>query len=192
MSNDTQTRYARSLPTLSTALADITLTAYQRTFALNAAVLEHLLSNGINQSQQALQESTSGQPMTGWSNPLLRSASFEQLWRYSAGMMAISQAATASLANLVTAQMRGADKEVETISKDAHQEVAEAAASAAAAAGSVMSNGLAAVSRMTEMATSAGNALGAQAQQQAEQVARGAFNGGGQRGRGGARTARHH
>jgi hypothetical protein len=185
MSNDLQTRFASSLPNLTAALADITLTALQRTFALNASMMEQMLSQGIGQSEQALERSASGEQTNPWQQALAGPAAYEQLWRYSAGMMAISQAATASLANLAAAQMRGADQEVMTLSRDAHQEVAEAAANAASAAGAVMNNGLAAVSRMTDMATRAGNSMGAQA-------AQAAATGGAQRSRGGARTSRHH
>jgi hypothetical protein len=190
MRNDTQTRYARSLPPMAAAVADITLTAAQRTFALNASLMEQWMSQGVNQSQQALNEPTNA---NGWQNPMTQPQNLEQLWRYSAAMMTIYQAAAASMANLITAQIRGADKEVESISKEVHDEVAEAAASAAAAAGSVMSNGIAAVSRMTEMATQAGTALGAEIQSQVGEAA-GAVSetAGGGRGRGQRGSSRNH
>jgi hypothetical protein len=191
MSNDTQTRFARSLPPMGAAMADIAIAAYQRTFALNASMLEHWLANGANQSQQAMHDPA--QPMA-WQSPFTQSSTYEQLWRYQTGMMAIVQNATAAMANLITAQMRGADREVETISKAVHHDVAEAAASAAAAAGSAMSNGLSAVSRMAEMTTQAGNAAGAKVQERVEQAAKAAFNGGGGRNAraAGGRNARHH
>jgi hypothetical protein len=192
MRNDTQTRYARSFPPMTAAVADITLAACQRTFALNAAMLEQMLAQGINQSQQAVNDPRS--TMTELQNPLAQPAVLEQMWRYSAAMMAICQSATASMANLITAQMRGADKEVESLSKEAHDEVSEAAASAAAAAGSVMSNGLAAVSRMTEIATQAGSAIGAEMQSQVQEAAATvASNGSSARGRAAQRSsARDH
>jgi hypothetical protein len=174
---------------MTAALADIAIAASQRTFALNASLLEHVLSQGVNQSQQALKEPGNG---SAWPSPLAQSSTYEQIWRYQAGMMAIYQSATASVTNLLTAQMRGADREVEMISKTAHHDVVEAAASAAAAAGAAMSNGLAAVSRMADMGTQATNTVGAQLQERAGQVAKAAFSGGSRARSTSGSKARHH
>jgi hypothetical protein len=160
MRNDTQTRYARGLPSMATAVADITLAACQRAFALNAAMMEQLLAQGVDRSQDAMTDS----PGTSnpWTSPLPQSAQVEQMLRYGAAMMAIGQTTSAAMANLITAQLRGADQEVEMISRAAHDDAAEAASSAAAAAGSVMSTGISAVSRLTDLAAQTGATVGEQ------------------------------
>jgi hypothetical protein len=161
MRNETENPFARSLPPMSAAMADIMIAATQRTFALNAAMLREVVSRGADSSQEAA--SSPREALSAWPATLSQPVTAEQMWRYGASMLTICQWATASVAQLLGAQGRGADDEIEAISRQVRDEVADATASAAAVAGSVMSDGLAAVTRIAETSAQAGAAAGAEA-----------------------------
>jgi hypothetical protein len=177
-------------PMAAAAAADIVTAACQRSFALQAELLDQVVSRGLEQSRQAIADPRgAGTALPGaWlqSNPL------EPVWRCGVGMMTVYQNAAASLVTLMTAQLRGADEELESLSRDAHDDVERASATAAAAAGTAMSHGLAAVGRIGEVgAQQAGEVLEATieaTQQQAHAVRAAAAAGNGRAARTNARA----
>jgi hypothetical protein len=180
MRNETQIPFARNLPPMSAAMADIMIAATQRTFALNAAMLREVVSRGADASQEAADPPRDA--MSAWPGTMSQPVTAEQVWRYGASMLTICQWATASVAQLLGAQGRGADDEVEAISRQVRDEVANATASAAAVAGSMMTDGLAAVTRAAETSAQAGTVAGAEARglvEDAVEAATGSSGGGG-------------
>jgi hypothetical protein len=136
-------------PTASAAAADILIAACQRSFALQAEMFDEVVNRSLEQSRQAIADPrAAGAALQGaWMQP---NAVIEPVWRCGVGLMTVCQNAAAAMVTLVTAQLRGADEEIENLSRDAHHEVERTAATAAAAAGAAMSHGLAAAGRIGE------------------------------------------
>jgi hypothetical protein len=148
-------------PTASAAAADIMIAACQRSFALQAEMFDEVVNRGLDQSRNVIADPRSaGSALQGaWLQP---AAAMEPVWRCGVGLMTVYQNAAAAMVTLMTAQLRGADEEIENLSRDAHREVERASATAAAAAGAAMSHGLAAVGRIGEQGMQqAGEAISA-------------------------------
>jgi hypothetical protein len=179
MRNEPEIPFARSFAPTSAAMADIMIAAVQRTFALNAAMMREIVSRGGDSSHEAANAPRAA--VAAWPGTLSQPVTVEQMWRYGASVLTICQWATASVAQLLGAQGRGAEDAVEAIARQVRDEVADATASAAAVAGSVMSDGLAAVTSIAETSAQAGTVAGAEARGFVEDVVEAATgsNGGG-------------
>jgi len=170
MTQDTHTTSTALSPIAANAAAEIMLTACQRAFALHTTFADQMVNDGLEQSRQALADPRSlGAALQG---AVARPTIAEPLWRYTAGMMAVYQSAAASLITLLTAQMRGAGSEVESISRTAHDEAEHASASAAEAASTAMTHGIEAMSRLGGLAAQAGQSLGSAFAEPVAQAAR--------------------
>jgi hypothetical protein len=80
---------------------------------------------------------------------------FEPTWHYMVGLMSLGRTTGDSLVTLMSSQMRGAQDEVDALSRDAHENAVQAAQTAASAAVAAMTCCAQAVSHLSERATQA-------------------------------------
>ncbi|MCX7227663.1 MAG: hypothetical protein NTW15_01370 [Burkholderiales bacterium] len=139
---------AFAMPAAASAIADIVLAACQRSMSLHAQLVDHMVGVGIEHSRQAFSD-----PRAALRDAMLTTSAMEPVWRYAMGLAGIGQTAVSSVTTLVTAQMRGADAEVESLSRQAREEAARSTEQAAGAAQTAMSHGLAALGRLAQTAT---------------------------------------
>jgi hypothetical protein len=85
----------------------------------------------------------------------MRTTLFEPTWHYMVGLMSLSRSTGNSLVTLMSSQMRGAQDEVDSLSREAHEEAVDAARTAASAAVAAMSSCAQAVSQLGERASQA-------------------------------------
>jgi hypothetical protein len=176
-------------PLTTTAASDIMVAACQRSLALHAELLDQLVSRSLDHTRQS-GEASESQPGLGamkqWmSADAMRTCVVEPMWRYMIGMMSLSRNASTTMTSLVSAQMRGSQEEMHSLSQVAHDDAERAAVDAAAATGSAMSCCMNAVGKLGEIA--AHNAASAAAT--ATAAGHEPDNGGGPR-RGGAHPGR--
>lgn len=178
-------------PLTTTAASDIMVAACQRSLALHAELLDQLVSRTLDQTRQAgaAGESKPGlNAMGNWmSADAMRTCVVEPMWRYMIGMMSLGRNASTTMTSLVTAQMRGSQEEMHSLSQVAHDDAERAAVDAATATGSAMSCCMNAVGKLGEIA--AHNAASAAAAAAAGAAGHEAGNGGAPR-RGGAHSGR--
>ena len=143
-------------PLSTTAASDIMVAACQRSLALHAELLDQLVSRTLDHTRQAgdASESRSGLGgMRNWmSTDAMRTCVAEPMWRYMIGMMSLSRNASTTMTSLLTAQMRGSEDEVHSLSQVAHDDAERAAVDAATATGSAMSCCMNAVGKLGEIA----------------------------------------
>ncbi|RPH43212.1 MAG: hypothetical protein EHM87_14400 [Burkholderiales bacterium] len=132
----------------ASAVTDIVVAACQRSMSLHAQLVDQLVGVGLEQSRHALSD-----PRGALRDAMLATSSMEPVWRYAMGMAGIGQSAATSVATLLTAQMRGAEAEVASLSRIARNDAARCTADAAGAAQTAMSRGMAALGRLAETAT---------------------------------------
>jgi hypothetical protein len=165
---DLPTRMAS--PKAAVAAADVMVAACQRSFTLQAELMDRMVEHVLEQSRRTVADP--GSALSILPSAWLQPTATEPLWRYAAGMMAVCQNATASLVTIATAQVRGADDEIDMLTRDAHEDLSRSAVTAAEAAGTTMNNGLAAFGRLGELAATAGNAVNAEFQHAQAQASR--------------------
>jgi hypothetical protein len=173
----------RSAPPLGSALANIAAAAHQRAFALNLSTVEQMMSRGV----QRADDNASGADATtraiqAFAPPLFTSQPLaEPAFRYAAEMLRIYQNAASAMAELLTAQTRGEQRQIEALTEEARHQVDEAATTAVTAAQSVINTGMEVVNRVTHAAAQAGQSLGMQAVTQPEETGRAAVHPNGRR-----------
>jgi len=143
-------------PLTTTAASDIMVATCQRSLALHAELLDQMVSRSLDHTRQAGEagESKAGLGgMRNWmSTDAMRTCVAEPMWRYMIGMMSLSRNASTTMTSLLTAQMRGSEDEVHSLSQVAHDDAERAAVDAATATGSAMSCCMNAVGKLGEIA----------------------------------------
>jgi hypothetical protein len=151
MTTSTDTRslpVAFPVPAAASAISDIVLAACQRSMSLHAQLVDQMVGIGLEHSRHAFSD-----PRSALRDAVLTTSAMEPVWRYAMGLAGIGQTAVSSVATLVTAQLRGADAEVESLSRQAREEAARCTEQAAGATQTAMSHGLAALGRLAQTAT---------------------------------------
>ena len=140
---------------VGTAAGDILLAACQRSIMLNAEFVEEVIRRTLGEARAptapaALMPGMPAMPVMpglppGWHQQAL----VEPGLRYVIGLMSLGRSTTDTLVALMTAQMRGASGEVETLSRNAHEDAIKAVQAATSATGAVMSQCLGAVGQFS-------------------------------------------
>lgn len=149
------------------AAVDLMLAACQRSVVLQATLLDDMARQSLAHSREL---SKGGTPSPDWPRALFQEGLMEPSLRYVTGMMALGRTTSSCLMSLGTAQLRGSDDEVASLSRGAHDDAVDAAQDAAAATASALSHCLEAIGKMGEMAARAGVAAVANGAAQLEQV----------------------
>ncbi len=145
------------VPAIGTALGpaagDIVMAACQRSFALHA----HWINESVNRTLEhaALHASGEAAASPAQHGEWMRATLFEPTWHYMVGLMSLGRSTGDSLVTLMSSQMRGAQDELESLSREAHEDAVDAARTAASAAVAAMSSCAQAVSQLGERATQA-------------------------------------
>lgn len=154
--------------TLAPAAGDIVMAACQRSLALHAQWINESVSRALDPVH-----TPDGQGQTGFGaqqqGEWMRMAVFEPTWHYLVGLMSLGRSTGDSMVSLLSSQMRGAHDEVDSLSRDAHEQAVDAAQDAASAAVAALSRCAQAVSQLGERATH----MAQQAAQRAAQSAQG-------------------
>ena len=184
-------------PLSTTAASDIMVAACQRSLALHAELLDQLVSRSLDHTRQAgdASESKPGLgAMRNWmSTDAMRACVAEPMWRYMIGMMSLSRNASTTMTSLLTAQMRGSEDEVHSLSQVAHDDAERAAVDAATATGSAMSCCMNAVGKLGEIAAHNAASAAASASAAGHEAANGGAGrrGAAHSGRASARSSAH-
>ncbi len=136
------------MPTAAAAMADVAITATQRTLALQVELIDGLVGLSIARSRRAFAD-----PAGAMRDALLGPTSVEPAWRYATGLAAIGQQAAALLVSLATAQARGSSTELDDLSRDAKHAASRSAVDVASATNAAFNHGLAAIGRLAGDAT---------------------------------------
>jgi HAMP domain-containing protein len=139
--------------TLAPAAGDIVMAACQRSIALHAHWINESVSRTLEHARPDAQGDAAASPTQ--QGEWVRAAMFEPTWHYMVGLMSLGRTTGDSLVTLMSSQMRGAQDEVDAISRDAHEDAVEAAQTAATAAVAAMTCCAQAVSHLSERATMA-------------------------------------
>ena len=138
---------------LGPAAGDIVMAACQRSIALHA----HWINESVNRTLEHAALHASGEAVASPAQhgEWMRTTLFEPTWHYMVGLMSLSRSTGNSLVTLMSSQMRGAQDEVDSLSREAHEEAVDAARTAASAAVAAMSSCAQAVSQLGERASQA-------------------------------------
>ena len=139
--------------TLAPAAGDIVMAACQRSIALHAHWINESVSRTFEHTRPTAQGDEQASPMQ--QGEWVRAAMFEPTWHYMVGLMSLGRTTGDSLVTLMSSQMRGAQDEVDALSRDAHENAVQAAQTAASAAVAAMTCCAQAVSHLSERATQA-------------------------------------
>lgn len=174
MRTETASPTNQAAPQLGTAMVNLAIAAQERAFALNMSVMQQLLSRTAQRSDEAASSATIGALATLPAQPMRltpQPVAAEPVFRYVAELLQIYQNATAAMAELLTAQTRGEQGQIETLTKEARDQASEAASTAMTAVGSVLTAGIEVTNRLTTAAAQAGQELAAQATARVAQAA---------------------
>jgi hypothetical protein len=184
-------------PLTTTAASDIMVATCQRSLALHAELLDQLVSRSLDHTRQGgdASESKPGLGVMGtWmAGDAMRSCVVGPMWRYMIGMMSLGRNASTTMTSLVTAQMRGSQEELHSLSQVAHDDAERAAVDAAAATGSAMSCCMNAVGKLGEIAAHNASSAAATASAAGHEAGNGgaARRGAAHSGRASARSGAH-
>jgi len=131
-----------------TAAGDILLAACQRSITLNAEFVEEVIRRTLDTTRGP---SASASLVPGMPHAWAQSTLVEPSLRYVIGLMSLGRTTTDTMVALMAAQMRGASGEVETLSRNAHDDAIKAVQAATSATGAVMSQCLGAAGHFTEL-----------------------------------------
>jgi hypothetical protein len=181
-------------PLTTTAASDIMVATCQRSLALHAELLDQMVSRSLDHTRQAGESKAGLGGMRNWmSTDAMRTCVAEPMWRYMIGMMSLSRNASTTMTSLLTAQMRGSEDEVHSLSQVAHDDAERAAVDAATATGSAMSCCMNAVGKLGEIAAHNASSAAATAAAAGHEAANGgaARRGAAHSGRASARGGAH-